>query len=440
MDNLGTKPHTLAIREALRTIPRKIQDTYDLVMQRIRDQNEDDANLAMRTLSWLTYTLEPLTIEELQHALTVDLRSGSVEPDSLVERDDIISVCGGIVTLEEESQLIRFIHYTTQEYLEGVRGNIFPKAQLEITEACMAYLSQDKVVEQQSQLPFFSYAVRNWGFHAGKDVQKTRREQIIAFIERERSTLSLGAKRHCQKNSKLNLRVPDLPSVHIATYFNLDQILQQLLENRHNSKVVDKCGRTILHDAATFRNWDCLKMLWDAESDRETQLLQLWTTLHISAINGMPELAKFVFIHEPGLSKQIDPIATINRGWTVMHEAASRNHKAVVEILYEEGFTIKVGRVEHYPFWHVNLQENPLDIQVVPREFQPSYKNPFDSVNALTQARIDRAHRYGDMFNLEPMEVILEIDDEEEDDFSITICYGTLYEVTQILPLLQSDL
>lgn len=125
----------------------------------------------MRVLSWLTHAVKPMTVDQFQQALAVDSNTRVLDEGNLVEEEDIISVCGGIVTVEEESQLIRFIHYTTQEYLENIRENIFPSAQLDIVKACITFLSQDKVIKRRDQLSFFYYAARNWGSHAAGEVQ-----------------------------------------------------------------------------------------------------------------------------------------------------------------------------------------------------------------------------------------------------------------------------
>lgn len=57
--------------------------------------------------------------------------------------EDVISVCAGLVTVDEESNIIRFVHYTTQEYFERVRLEWNPSAQEEIAVACLTYLSFD---------------------------------------------------------------------------------------------------------------------------------------------------------------------------------------------------------------------------------------------------------------------------------------------------------
>jgi hypothetical protein len=57
--------------------------------------------------------------------------------------EDVISVCTGLVTIDEESGIIRLVHYTTQEYFERVRLKWDPRAQEGIAVACLAYLSFD---------------------------------------------------------------------------------------------------------------------------------------------------------------------------------------------------------------------------------------------------------------------------------------------------------
>ena len=52
--------------------PKGLDDTYDEVMERICSQDEDYAQLAKRTLSWISYALRPLTVKEIQHAIAVE--------------------------------------------------------------------------------------------------------------------------------------------------------------------------------------------------------------------------------------------------------------------------------------------------------------------------------------------------------------------------------
>lgn len=52
----------------------------------------------------------------------------------------MISVCTGLVAINEKGDVIRLVRYTTQEYFERVREAWNPKAQEEIGSTCLTYL------------------------------------------------------------------------------------------------------------------------------------------------------------------------------------------------------------------------------------------------------------------------------------------------------------
>lgn len=55
----------------------------------------------------------------------------------------MVSVCAGLVTVDEQSNIIRLVHYTTQDYFERTWTSWFPNAQTDITEICVTYLLFD---------------------------------------------------------------------------------------------------------------------------------------------------------------------------------------------------------------------------------------------------------------------------------------------------------
>jgi hypothetical protein len=65
-------------------------------------------------------------ISELQHALAVEVGEAELDEENLPEIEDIVSVCAGLVTIDEESGIIRLVHYTTQEYFERTQRQWFP--------------------------------------------------------------------------------------------------------------------------------------------------------------------------------------------------------------------------------------------------------------------------------------------------------------------------
>jgi hypothetical protein len=163
-------------------------------MERIEGQLADQVELAKQVLLWITCGKRPLTTSELEHALAVEVGERELDEQNLPHIDDMVSVCTGLVTVDEESHIIRLVHYTTQKYLEthmfqlmpgddptisGTRGNNVDMADAHktITLTCVTYLSfnvfksgmcltDDEFEEQLRLNPLYDYAARNWGHHA----------------------------------------------------------------------------------------------------------------------------------------------------------------------------------------------------------------------------------------------------------------------------------
>ncbi len=84
---------------------------------------------------------EQITTSELQHALATKPGKTKLDDGDVACIEDIVSICAGLVTVDEESGIIRLVHYTTQKYLERTRKKWFPDAESVITATCVAYLS-----------------------------------------------------------------------------------------------------------------------------------------------------------------------------------------------------------------------------------------------------------------------------------------------------------
>jgi hypothetical protein len=59
---LSKKQDRKSVRRALQTLPKTLDDTYGEAMKRINYQDEEDAQLAMKVLSWISFALRPLSI------------------------------------------------------------------------------------------------------------------------------------------------------------------------------------------------------------------------------------------------------------------------------------------------------------------------------------------------------------------------------------------
>ncbi|KAJ7032335.1 hypothetical protein C8F04DRAFT_1040646 [Mycena alexandri] len=168
IESLVAKHTVRAVRDALKHLPTGLWDTYAEAMQRIDRQSKEDKDLAMLTLTWVVNAKRPLSVAELKQALAIEPESTCLDVDSLLEIDIILSVCAGLIIVDESSSVVRLIHYTTQEYMDSKQADLFPLAQTTIVSSCLTYLSfkefekekrfDFKETSMQQENPFILYA------------------------------------------------------------------------------------------------------------------------------------------------------------------------------------------------------------------------------------------------------------------------------------------
>ncbi|EPS39694.1 hypothetical protein H072_6511 [Dactylellina haptotyla CBS 200.50] len=163
--------------------PTDVEAAYDAAyndaMDRIQTQVPSSRKRAFKALSWITFACQPLTIQELQDALAVQIHTTSFDKRNIPRADLIIGACGGLVTVTEKTSIVRLVHYTTQEYFERTKETWFPNAQFDILNTCMTYLRYDTVKE-------LSIFRENGGKEVTFDETDTMRvKHMHAFADRE---------------------------------------------------------------------------------------------------------------------------------------------------------------------------------------------------------------------------------------------------------------
>ena len=70
-------------------------------MQRIDDQSEEDVRLAKNILVWVCHAVNPLTMDEMRHALAMSDLEGEkqIDDEDLPDSEILVSVCAGYVTM-----------------------------------------------------------------------------------------------------------------------------------------------------------------------------------------------------------------------------------------------------------------------------------------------------------------------------------------------------
>ncbi|KAF4337456.1 ankyrin repeat [Fusarium beomiforme] len=377
-NSLLRKRSPKAIRTALKRLATGCEaydHAYTGAMERIEGQVADAGELAKQVLSWITCAKRPLTTTELRHALAVEIGESEVDEENLPQIEDMVSVCAGLVTVDEESNIIRLVHYTTQEYLERTKEDWFPKAQEAIARTCITYLSFRKFEagicatdhgfkERLQQNPLYDYAARNWGHHAFA-ASIEGKEFILKFLASE-AKVSSSSQALMASSSYHSQSIPrQVRGVHLAAIFGLKDIMIALLENGDDPDSKDTSFRTPLSYAAEFGHETVVKLLIEKGAGLESQDDSGRTPLLWAAGNGHDAVVELLIEegvdlesrdnysgrtpllwaagngHDAVAELLIRKVADLEsqdcNGLTPLLRAAGNGHDAVVELLIEEG-------------------------------------------------------------------------------------------------------
>ncbi|OJD34109.1 uncharacterized protein BKCO1_2500095 [Diplodia corticola] len=290
LDSLAEKTTLNHLFNELRALckgPHAYDHAYGKTIKRIRNQGTDRRDLAKRVLSLLTCAMRPLTTEQLRHALGIVVGSSVLDEDDFPSTNMIVSVCRGLVTVEEKSGVLRFLHYTTLEYMQTNLGclsslgdsmssegpTIAPaesnsRTRIEIHRfiamICITYISlnvfdagpcgtDDKFEERLASYCLYPYASECWGHHTREALASDR--GILRFLESDEkataASQAMMAMKQYQGRPGYSQKYPGgMTGIHLAAYFGLEDAVRKLIERGHNPDLRDGYGRTPLILAA----------------------------------------------------------------------------------------------------------------------------------------------------------------------------------------------
>jgi hypothetical protein len=310
-------------------------------MDRIEGQCAEQEELAKQVLLWVTCAKRPLTTSELRYALAVEVSEPELDEENLPDIEDMVSVCAGLITVDEVSNVIRLVHFTTQEYFERTQKRWFPNSETDITRICVTYLSfsvfetrlcqvDDEFDQRLRTNQLYDYAARNWGYHA-RATSAEMKQLIIQLLENEaKVSSSCQAMMAPYGNSQ---HVPmQVTGVHLAAYFGLKEVMIVLLENGHDPDSEDTNYQTPLSWAAEAGHEAVVKLLLErddviADSKDEDGRTPLWW----AAGAGHEAVVKLLLERDDVTADSKD-----EDGRTPLWWAALGGHEAVVKLLKQK--------------------------------------------------------------------------------------------------------
>ncbi|KAJ7453166.1 hypothetical protein FB451DRAFT_1565719 [Mycena latifolia] len=365
IDSLTTKHTIKAVRDALDDMPGDLDSSYDEVVGRINRQSADDRKLAWRTLSWVTNAKRPLRPSELREALAVEQRTTKLDRDNLLDIDTVLSVCAGLVVINEADRRLRLIHYTMQSYLDRVQGTAFPHAATEITLACITYLSFDTLSQNVHdpmnlfhQHSFLDYAVEYCLAHARGRPESDIKDTILSFLAKSSVWWKLWHWKHSYEKHRNSAA-----KLWIAAAFHLSEICRHLIKENDGGALLQNAAFNGLTDivqilldngvnpnaAQPRQKAECASALQTAASRGHAEIIHLLldhgATIDLTCESGTAlQLAAF-FGNKEAVDLLISRGANVDMkgGWygTALIAASFKNHIEIVQTLLKHGADVE---------------------------------------------------------------------------------------------------
>jgi len=357
MDSLASKPTRRAIRKALETLPKQLDETYDQAMERITSQSEDYSALAKNVLAWVSSAVRPLTVTELQHALAVELATTELDEDNIIEEELLVSVCLGLVEVDRMSAIIRLVHFTAQDYFVRTRLKLFPEAQKMIATACLSYLmldffQEDFILEENlpsntgsppmtqvraneeyfhartEQYPFINYAVNNWGLHLQGLSDDKLKPLALRFLSNKTKTSCSAQIMTFPKYSRRLKHLSNVSGFHLCAWFNLWDLMLMLVDILGSPDEKDSAGQTPLMWAVAGRHKEFVRRLASRDDvDIGSKDNNAQTAFSYAAHEGQDSIVRLLMNYD------IDLNSKDAGGRTPLSRAARAGHETVVKLL-----------------------------------------------------------------------------------------------------------
>ena len=130
----GRRRKLRAITEGLHS-----KDFYGATIERIKEQG-GKARLGMAALMWISHSERLLQLDELLHALAMEIGSTDLNAENIPSVETLLSCGLGLLVVDKEASTVRLIHFSLQEHLNAF-PDIFGPTHSIMAEICLTYLN-----------------------------------------------------------------------------------------------------------------------------------------------------------------------------------------------------------------------------------------------------------------------------------------------------------
>lgn len=269
-----------AVRNALKSLPPTLDKTYETLLSRI--DGDEDKKLTREILELLAFSLRPLTLLEICEYLQITPGIRILdESKRLTDRKDVLSICGSLLNLSDQSGHVTLAHHSVKSYLTSdVKGDAgyfrlsAPDAHCNIAIKCLTYLSFEEfssgpceersgIQDRYQRHPLLEYATLNWALHTQRleelgDLLWATLKSFLFSAEAGRGNFTSWVELLIPGSQQV-IRTPPL---YYAASFGLNTVVRYLLEAGADVESYGgRCNATPINIASFRGHEDVVKLL-----------------------------------------------------------------------------------------------------------------------------------------------------------------------------------
>ena len=114
MDSLCSCVNLRQVRRILEEFPSQIEGAYAQTWNRILDEDEENVMLVKMVFVWVLTATRSMTLKELERVVAICPKTFKFEADRVVPGSTFLTMCRGLLVVEEESQIVRLVRECTR--------------------------------------------------------------------------------------------------------------------------------------------------------------------------------------------------------------------------------------------------------------------------------------------------------------------------------------
>lgn len=281
--------------------------------------------IVRKILLWLSFTMLPITLEELHSAIAIEHGREELDEDScLSSAQEIMAVCGSLITVSTDGpSYVRLAHLSVKDYLLSDDIRIGPASSFalgptsgncELALDCFTYLSfssfqggpsasEEDFEERLANYPFLRHAATAWTYYlrsteVSGEPTVQHDAKILAFFSPAShgafmswvQTLNAGSS---SNNSSWSSYPKHATALYYAASFGLLHVTQHLIDQGADLDAPgSRYGGTALHGAVCRNQLPVIRALLEAGADVNKSDWDEVFPLHSAATEGYTDCVK----------------------------------------------------------------------------------------------------------------------------------------------------